>query len=286
MLPGHGTNKAVESFQWPMVKLECLKLHLKKKRAHVTRKLNNHHHVALTAQEEEELVKTLIYTERVVGGWNLAELSDAVVTIVYAHHYINKHPTPGRPFVRLRMEANTIRVNRRVGKAWFTRFFVDQRHLILERKLHTLAAIHAERCTRQRSLMHFTQLGEKLRNFGLTDSTGLIKKPANVINYDECPNMINGIQNGNGGKIIGGLSGSSKTTIGEEHAYNVIMMATCGLYGHKYKPQLNYARKTLDPGLFPTKTTTLDDFWVSVTKKDTRIKERFYYFSKCIIQDV
>ena len=47
--------------------------------------------------------------------------------------------------------------------------------------------------------------------------------------------------------------------VGEEHAENVSLMATCGLDRHKYNPQLNYTCKTLDPGLFPTKSTTLDD---------------------------
>ena len=131
------------------------------------------------------------------------------------HHYINKHPTPGHPFVRLGTAANTIRVNRRVWKVWFTHLFIDWRHLILERKPQNLAAIHAQCCTRQQYLLHFTQLGETLRKFGLVDSTGIIKKPANVINSDECPNMINGIWNGNVGKIIGGSGGSARTTVGE-----------------------------------------------------------------------
>ena len=60
LFPWHGPKKAVDSFQWPMVQLECLNLHLKKERAHVPWKLNNHHHMVLTAYEEEELVETLI----------------------------------------------------------------------------------------------------------------------------------------------------------------------------------------------------------------------------------
>ena len=63
-------------------------------------------------------------------------------------------------------------------------------------------------------------------------------------------------------------------------------MATCGLDGHKYNPQLKYAQKTLDPGLTPTKSTKLDDCWVSITKKGTQTKERFFDFSKWIIQVV
>ena len=156
----------------------------------------------------------------------------------------------------------------------------------MEQKPQTLAVIFAQCCTRKSYLLRFTQLGETLRKFGLMDSTGLITKPSNVINSDECSNMINGIWNGNGGKLIGGSVESVKTIIGEDHAEDVSLMAKCGMDGHKNNPQFNCARKNLDPGLFPTKTTTLDDFWVSVTKKDTRIKERFYYFSKCIIQDV
>ena len=67
-------------------------------------------------------------------------------------------------------------------------------------------------------MLHFTQLGETLREFGLMDSTGIITKPSNVNNSDECPNMINGIRNGNGGKIIGGSGGAAMTIVGEEHA--------------------------------------------------------------------
>ena len=59
LLPGNGHKKALDSFQWPMVHLECLKLHIKKERAHVPWKLNNHHHMGLTAHDEEELVETL-----------------------------------------------------------------------------------------------------------------------------------------------------------------------------------------------------------------------------------
>ena len=54
--------------------------------------------MTLTDHEEEELWETLVYMGRVGGGWTRAELSDAVVTIVDARRYINKHPTPGRPF--------------------------------------------------------------------------------------------------------------------------------------------------------------------------------------------
>ena len=53
-----------------------------------------------------------------------------------------------------------------------------------------------------------------MRKFGLMDSIGLIKKPANVINYDKYPNIINGIWNGNGGKIIGGSGGAATTIVG------------------------------------------------------------------------
>ena len=88
-------------------------------------KLNNHYHIDLTSHEEEEFLETLIYMERVGGGWNRAKLSDAVVTIVYDCHYINKHTTPGRPFFWIITAANTIRVTRRVGKAWFNHFFID-----------------------------------------------------------------------------------------------------------------------------------------------------------------
>ena len=70
--------------------------------------------------------------------------------------------------------------------------------------------------------------------------------------------MINGIRNGNGGKIIGASGGAVRTIVGEEHTYNVSLMATCGMDGHKYKPQLNYARETLDPGMLPTRSNTLD----------------------------
>ena len=56
--------------------------------------------------------------------------------------------------------------------------------------------------------------------------------------------------------------------------------------GHKYIPQLNYAQKTLDPGLLPTRSTTLDDCWVSVTNKVTHTKERLYEFAKWIIQAI
>ena len=100
-------------------------MHLKKEWAHVTRNLKNHPHMALTAHNEGELVDMLIYMERVGGGWIHAGLSEYVVTIMDARHYINKHPTLGRPFVRLITTANTIRVIRRVGKAWFTIFFID-----------------------------------------------------------------------------------------------------------------------------------------------------------------
>ena len=61
-------------------------------------------------------METLIYMARVGGGWTHAEPIDAVVTIVEARHYINKHSTLGRPFVRLITAANTIRVNHNVGK--------------------------------------------------------------------------------------------------------------------------------------------------------------------------
>ena len=134
LLPGHVPKKAVDSFQWPMVQLECLKLHLKKERAHVMQKLKNHHHRVLTAHEEEDFLETLIYMERMGGGWIHAELSDTFSIRVDACHYINTHPTPGRTFVQISTAANTIRVNRRVGKDWFTRFFIDWRHLISERK--------------------------------------------------------------------------------------------------------------------------------------------------------
>ena len=82
------------------------------------------------------------------------------------------------------------------------------------------------------------------------DSTGLITKPYNVITFDKCTKMINGIRNGNGGKIIVGSGVAATTIVGEEHAENVSLMATCGLDGHKYNPQLNYAWKTLDTRLF------------------------------------
>ena len=65
------------------------------------------------------------------------------------------------------------------------------------------------------------------------DSIGLITNLANVINSDECPNMINGIRNGNGGKLIGGSGGAATTIVGKDQAENVSMMATCGLDGHK-----------------------------------------------------
>ena len=174
--------------------------------------------MALTSHKEEELVEMLIHMDRVGIEWTRAELSNAAVAIVDARHYINKHPTPGLPFVRISMAANIIRVNRHVGKAWFTRFFIDWRHLILEHKPQTLAAICAKCCTRKRYLMHFTQLGETLRKFGLMYSTGIITKPSNVVNNDEYPNMIHGIRNGNGGKLIGGSFGAATTIVGEEHA--------------------------------------------------------------------
>ena len=62
------------------------------------------------------------------------------------------------------------------------------------------------------------------------------------------------------------------------------MMAKYVLDGHKYHPHLNYAWKTLDPVIFPTKSTTLDDCWVSITKKGTQTKESLYEFAKWIIQ--
>ena len=135
-------------------------------------------------------------------------------------------------------------------------------------------------------MLHFTQLGETLRKFGLMDSTGLITKPSNVINSDKCPNMINGVWNGNGGKLIGGSVESVKTIIGEDHAEDASLMSKCGMDVHKNNPQFNCARKNLDPGLFPTKSTKLDDCWVSITKKGTQTKERFIDFSKWIIQVV
>ena len=98
--------------------------------------------------------------------------------------------------------------------------------------------------------------------------------------------MINGVRNSNGGKIIGGSGGEATTIVVEEHAYNFSLMATCGLDGHKYKPQLNYAWENLDSGLFLAKSTTLDDYWVSATKKVTHTKDSFYEFSKWIIQAV
>ena len=98
-MTGHSPDKAVDSFQWTMVQLECLKLHLKKERAHMPRELKNHEHMVLTAHEDKKLVETLIYMEHVGGGWTRTDMSDAVVTIVDAQRYINKHPTPGRPFV-------------------------------------------------------------------------------------------------------------------------------------------------------------------------------------------
>ena len=113
----------------------------------------------------------------------------------------------------------------------------------------------------------------------MMNSTGLITKPANIINSDECLNMINGIRNGNGGKLIDGSGGAATKIVGEEHAENVSMVATCGMDCHKYNPQLNYARKTLYPGLFPAKSTTLDDCWFSATEKGTRTKESFYEFA-------
>ena len=88
----------------------------------------------------------------------------------------------------------------------------------MERNLHTLAAIRAQFCTRQRYFLHFTKLGETLRKFGLMDSTGLIKNLANVINSDECPNMINGIRNRDSGKLIGGSGGAATKIVGEDHA--------------------------------------------------------------------
>ena len=215
--------------------------------------------MAHTSHEEKELVETLIYMECVGSGWTRAELSNNVVTIVDARHYINKHPNPGRPFVHISTAANTIIFNRRVGKAWFARFSIDWRHLISEQKPQTLATIRAQFFTRQRYLLNFTQLEETLRKFGLMDSTGLITKPTNIINYGECPNMINDIHNGNDGKLIGGSGGTATTIVGEEHACNVSLMATCGLDVHKYNSQLNYALNTLDPGMLPTKIITLDD---------------------------
>ena len=53
-----------------------------------------------------------------------------------------------------------------------------------------------------------------MRKFGLMDSIGLITKPANVINYDNYPNMINGIRNGNDGKLIDGSGGAATTIVG------------------------------------------------------------------------
>ena len=229
---------------------------------------------------------TLIYMEIVGGGWTCAELSDSVVAIVDACHYINKHPTSGCLLVCISMASKTIEVNRRVGKAWFTRFFIDWSHLISERKPQTIAAICAQFCTRQRYLLHFTQLVETLRNFWLMDITGIVTNPANLINSDKCTNMINGIRSGNCGKLVGGLGGAATTIVGEDHSYNVLMVDICGLDGHKYNPQLNYTQKTLDPGLFSTKSITLDDFWVYVTEKDTQTKESFYEFSKWIIQAI
>ena len=156
----------------------------------------------------------------------------------------------------------------------------------MERKPQTLAAIRAQCCTIQQYFLHFAQLGETLKRFGLMDSTGFITNPDNVIHSYECPNIINGIRNVNGGKIIGGSGGSATTIVGEEHADNVSLMATCGLDGHKYNPQLNYAQKTLDPGMFPTNSTTLYDCLVFVTEKGTHTKDSFYEFSKWIIQAV
>ena len=63
--------------------------------------------------------------------------------------------------------------------------------------------------------MHFTQLRETLRKFVLIEITGIITNPYNVINPDKCPNMINGIRNSNGGKLIGGSGGGATTIVWE-----------------------------------------------------------------------
>ena len=115
---------------------------------------------------------------------------------------------------------------------------------------------------------------------------GLIVKPANMINTDECPNMINGLRRGNGGKIIGGSGSAGTVIVGEEHAENVSLCATVGLDGHKYAPQLIYARKTLEPGLFPKRGTDLNDCWVSVTEKGTQTKVSFLGFAKWLVSKV
>ena len=84
-------------------------------------------------------------------------------------------------------------------------------------------------------MLRFSFVSIKIK-FGLMDRNGLITKPANVINSYECPKVINGVRNGNGGKLIGGLGGAATTFVGEEHADNVSLKATCGIYGHKYNP--------------------------------------------------
>ena len=68
LFTGHGPKRAVDILQCPMVQMERLKLHIKKERVYVTRKLKNHHHMLITDHEEEELVETLIYMEREGGG--------------------------------------------------------------------------------------------------------------------------------------------------------------------------------------------------------------------------
>ncbi len=65
------------------------------------------------------------------------------------------------------------------------------------------------------------------------DQSGRIVKPGNVINSDECPNMINGLRKGSGSKVVGGSGCAASLVVGEEHAENVSLTATVGLDGHK-----------------------------------------------------
>lgn len=114
----------------------------------------------------------------------------------------------------------------------------------------------------------------------------MITRPKALINTDECPNMINGLRKGNGNKLIGGVGCAANRIVGEEHAENVTLCATVGLDGHKYPPQLIYARKTIDPGLFPRRGVDLHDCWVSVTEKGTQTQQSFTGFTKWLINHV
>ena len=131
---------------------------------------------------------------------------------------LNRHPVKGRPHCKLSVNAQRIRQNRAVGWDWYTGFFARWKGVISERASQPLAALRAQCTSRASSLRHFEQLEETLKWAGII---GVLTKPECLLNTDECPNMINGLRRGFGGKLIGGAGCAANKIVGEEHAENV-----------------------------------------------------------------